>query len=938
MRFWSSFYSLITCVTALITACLAANENPSLCFPKEDFFNENAQIKAGDELFEAALYSKAINAYQEFLYTESDPTLLIQTRFRLAQALLLSENPEAALAQLEKNIQLEPMNLTLEQEIIRKHSLYLKGIILKDLNEYSQSKEVFLSYTHSPIPPSLTFYDEAIFEIGLLDFLQGNDLQATKTLESLNIKKIKPRLYILSNLYLARIALRQKDFSDAAKTLGDLTSKLTDNDPLFFELNYLQGEAAFGLHDYKNAIFFFNNAIPSIHSLKSKWQTDALYQLGWSYLKLGNEAINNTTQREQFLKNAENAFSILFLQIPTEKAALALAQCYLSQANLSKKTEFFDKAEELLSKDLYISKEGKAQAWLLRAEAAPSYVQRDQFYRLITEGTDCPSIFFAKGWYMRGLNDFEYGRTLHQENNLDSAKISFEQAIISLKKSFQLLKDQDFQKAGAALKYQALATAYISDAEAMLVLETLINEHPLVWKEMPNKDEIYYLHGYFAARLSQQKNKEKNLAIAEHSLQTAAIFPETTFGDQALNYLAALHYKNENYKKAEEIYLQLIQTFPDSSLAAEAMLWSAYCADKLQKDAKVGQERRRYTYEKFPNSPAAAEAFFTYYTYPDYLQGDRQAIKHLQSFNENYRDSLFLIDAHYLIGLDYKRDRKTPEGRWIRKKSLTDAIDSFQKVELLFEELAEKKLISEDKLDYYTAMRYRATLERAIINLKIAEEAQGAKKQIYLDYAEGVFKNLANELKDKANPFVKRLFKESDNPVIEEENAFWMAHTYVKGGKDEQADHIFSEVIEKYKQTPSAKGYFLARAFEEKGLIALRQLDYGKALILLKKAEEASKGNLFSTDQRLELLIQQSICYRGLGQYDDAILVLSKAINDDAISGFRIKAMYLRAEIYELQHRPELARKQLESMVKKGGYWAKKAQEKLDKEEFTYAN
>jgi hypothetical protein len=42
--------------------------------------------------------------------------------------------------------------------------------------------------------------------------------------------------------------------------------------------------------------------------------------------------------------------------------------------------------------------------------------------------------------------------------------------------------------------------------------------------------------------------------------------------------------------------------------------------------------------------------------------------------------------------------------------------------------------------------------------------------------------------------------------------------------------------------------------------------------------------------------------------------------------------MYLRAETYELQKRPELARKQLESMVKKGGLWAKKAQEKLHKE------
>ena len=44
----------------------------------------------------------------------------------------------------------------------------------------------------------------------------------------------------------------------------------------------------------------------------------------------------------------------------------------------------------------------------------------------------------------------------------------------------------------------------------------------------------------------------------------------------------------------------------------------------------------------------------------------------------------------------------------------------------------------------------------------------------------------------------------------------------------------------------------------------------------------------------------------------------------------RIKAMYLRAETYELQNRPELALKQLESTARKGGEWAQKAQKKLE--------
>jgi hypothetical protein len=42
--------------------------------------------------------------------------------------------------------------------------------------------------------------------------------------------------------------------------------------------------------------------------------------------------------------------------------------------------------------------------------------------------------------------------------------------------------------------------------------------------------------------------------------------------------------------------------------------------------------------------------------------------------------------------------------------------------------------------------------------------------------------------------------------------------------------------------------------------------------------------------------------------------------------------MYLRSEVYELQGRHELAVKQLEATARKGGAWAQKAQEKLEKD------
>ena len=62
------------------------------------------------------------------------------------------------------------------------------------------------------------------------------------------------------------------------------------------------------------------------------------------------------------------------------------------------------------------------------------------------------------------------------------------------------------------------------------------------------------------------------------------------------------------------------------------------------------------------------------------------------------------------------------------------------------------------------------------------------------------------------------------------------------------------------------------------------------------------------------------------------MMLLSKVINDNAISGLRLNAMYLRAEIYEQQGRHDLAIKQLEATAKKAGEWALKAKEKLEKD------
>lgn len=944
--FFLQCFCLFLCSSHIATASFDHQPAP-LCFPQKDFQNSNEKLTHANELFEAALYAKAIDAYKALIDEiltqvpeNKDDLLLRQARFHLAQVYFSLQNYRDASSSLDQNI-LPVTNLSQKSELIKNHSLYLKALALKNLGETASAKHFFLSYVHSKTPLPLPFYEEALFEIALIDFQEQRFNEAAKTFESIKTEKNKPRLYALANLYLARIAQEQNNHPAAIAILESLNTKIGINDPLFFELNFLQGETAFQSHKYAQAIESFKKALPPTSPEKYPWYADTLYHLGWSYFKIGDETANDLAKQGQFLKKAEETFNLLASFSKEENATLALAQCYLSEATRLSQPEFYAKAEALLSKeDIFLTKEAKAHALLLRAEAAPTYATRDQFYKLLTEQPD-DSIFYAKGWYMKALNDFDHGQQLLQHSNA-APQNAFKRSASAFRKAFELLQGKDRQQAGAALKYQALATGRSTDPDADLsafqILDDLLHHQPLLWEAYPNQDEVHYLHGYFAGRVADKLEKEKYREIARQSLQTAASIPQSLFGDQALSYLGALYYKNNEFKQAEEAYLQLTKTYPASPLAAEAWVWAACCADQMKDDLKIGKQRRQYAYENFPDSPFAAEAFFTFYTYPEYLQGDKSTIKHLQSFTDRYTDSPFLIDAHYLIGLDYKRDRKTAEGRWIRKKSLTDAIDSFQKAESHFDELSEKNGIPPEKMDFYTAMRYRATLERARSNLAIADEAEGAKKQIYLDYAEEVFKNLSNELQQKQKPHVERLFQENAYPLIEEECSFWLAQTYIKANKDKEANDTLTTMADKYNQLNTTKGYYLSRTLDEQGKIAMRSQDYQKALNLFKMAEEAAKGNVLSADQKLDLWIQQSLAYRGLGHFDDALLILSKVVNDDAVSSLRMKAMYLRAETYELQKRPELARKQLESMVKKGGVWAQKAQEKLDKEDLNYGH
>jgi tetratricopeptide (TPR) repeat protein len=599
-----------------------------------------------------------------------------------------------------------------------------------------------------------------------------------------------------------------------------------------------------------------------------------------------------------------------------------LGQYYLIRAARLNEPDAYDKAENLLShSDSFKTNEGQTEALLLRAQAASSYEERDKLFRQLA--LEYPKS--AKGWYLKGLNDFEEGKI--RKDQAAESFIYFDRSLEAFAKAFHLFKSENPAQAALTAKYQALANDNLNKPTAALaVLDNLIDIYPALLKQMEHPDEIFHLKALIAAKLSQ-------IPVAEDALQIVLEkYPEGKFFDDSLSFLALLKFRQGLYQEALKKFLLLAEQHPNSPLAGDALAMAANCCDHLKLEEKKSQDLRKQCFEYYPGCSLAPEAYFNYFTYRDYLQGDRVSMKHLLGFTSLYPNHPLLLNTHYLIGLDQTRDRKSQEGKWIRKKNLTSAIDSFLEVETHFDLLHQKQLLPSENLEYYISLKYRATLERALANLSIADESLGAKRQIYLTYAEEVLKQLKDDFETPEHPLTKYLSHSEPLPSLFEENLFWLAQCYLKMPDHQAGKEILNLMLEKYRASKVTRGYFLSRIWYEKGMLALTSNEYSLALQSFLNAEDAAKGKVLSTDQKLDLWIQQSLCYQGLNQLNQAILILSKVVNDDAVSGLRLKAMYLRAENYERQGRLDLARKQLEAISKKGGEWALKSKNKLDRD------
>ncbi|MGA8163678.1 MAG: tetratricopeptide repeat protein [Waddliaceae bacterium] len=883
----------------------------------------NPTEKQADHFFQATLFEQSIPLYEQALSTlDVETEERARIRFHLAQAYFFSGR-YAKIPEILSGIDGAIVDSSSQINTFRAEAIYLLGLAYQKIKQHDLAIAKLQEYLSLEDNMALTNKEEAEFELGLAYFYAGKGECAKNQWKAFSETSQNKRLFVLSKIYLVRLALVEGDFSQAESFLNFLSDHIDWDDNLHYALSFLWGEMFFQQQQWQNALVHFAQAIPSKNQEKAEWYPDALYHLGCCHLNLGDRTQSSLENQRDHLNNAEKTLLKLLETSPSDRAYLALGRCYLAKNSRLHEEHAGEECIRLLSsRSLWETGDAHYQALLLMAEASSSFSERKRLFRQLTHEShwDCPH--YGNAWYLQGLNEFDAAqRAKEQKERHDHLDL----AINSLQQAFDLFYPGDKRLAALALKYRIHAHQLFDYREGYLtslsLLSRLLNSYRhSLFSLLEDPDEIYFLQGFAASHLVEGDEEMTFFEIGENSLNHAVeSYPNGKYFPQSLELLGTLYFQQGYFEEAEEIFLRLAH-LPSSS-AGEAWYWASRSVESQGKDEPRRKQYIKRVYESFPQSPHADEAYFRYYSYGEYVAGKPEAIAHLKSLEAAFPRSLYRLYAHYLLGLHARQHS--------RPMYLSQAIKEFQEAETVFHLLFDEGRCPQERLHDLMAIRYRAMLEKGLTYFALSRESDGAKKRIYLEHAEEVFVRMYSDAQDPGH------FLAAEGSSLREEGSFSLAACYLEVNKDEAAEEVLARMLEHYHSANAARGYYLSRVWYEHGCIALRRREYALAIDYFKHADDAGKGKVLSTDELLDLWIQESLCYQGLQRLDEAMLLLSRVINYHAISGQRLKAMYLRAEIYEKQERYELAKLQLEATAKKGGEWSLKAKEKLE-ERYAY--
>lgn len=886
----------------------------------EDLFSQ------AERCFQGGIYQETIPIYNEILEAlkagvykpDRTPRLPFDLRMRMAYCLFENENYAKA-----KDVLLEAKKLY--ASLFEAESFHQLIVCCRELEEYDEALKLcgeFQTFKYEKDKQ-----EPVLFETARLYYIQKQTAKSKQLLESLVGKLKQPYYDALSRFYLAKILLQERKYTEVEKILHPDRFNFEPESQLKCEWAYLRAEALYHRKQYEMALAGFKESLSHAKVKKMDWYSNALYNLGYCYLKLGEDHLKQTKSKEEFFMQAEETFNKLLDFKKTDQAILALARIYLLKHHYLKDPEAKQNICRLIEETTFEKMESELESGFILADMTSDPKAKAEIYQNLCSERYAKAQNYGKAWFYQAA--FQNHIAL-----LDQNEEGIKKAIDSYQLAYEYLKGYSHKLCIACVKNRI--GAHLSSKQegfqeaAYQYLSRFLETEAKDLKAPKAMQELGCLKAEVCLKLLSNGKKEYFQKGMEAISEVMALKEETL--DLAYFIKSKLYFQNQDYTRAKEPLRHLIETKPSSNYIADCWFWLAQCNEMEGFDKQRTKEYRQKVYENFPASPLAAEAYFLYYSFGEYLEGDELALKHLENLKENFPTSPYVITSDYLLGLNKKHERKDLDGKILHAKDLSSSITYLSKAKNTFLEFYSKNLIPLSNLNYFTSVYYRCQLSIAQANLEKADECSGAKRQVWLEKAIQAFNEIFADFQNPNSPHAKQLYQEETIPNIYEEACFGRALALGKGGKVQEAEEALSQMIELYAQHKIEKGHYLSRAWYEMAMIAMAKQEYRDALEYYTHSENAMDQPMAGGEQIIELGIQQSLCYRFLGELDMAMLTLSKVINEGIISNLRVKAMVLRAEIYELQGRKELAQKQLEAASEKGGEWGKLATEKLVKE------
>ncbi len=842
-------------------------------------FNLNAnekQLIQAEKLYHERNYSDALTIYSKLF----DAGFHEEVGLRLASCFL--EEGEALKA-------IDILDI-LKSDPISQHRNYLLAMSYKKIGHNHQALEWFnLGGDNSRIA-----LEKGKTLIALGDFHRAENIL-------LSISPKDPFIYSLAQIQLSKLSL----FNNNAQKALDILSN-THIDPFFnTERLFLKSCSLLKLNREPEALHSLEKILPSV--MKNSTLRPILHLAMRLYLKKAL-ASDKDEAATFFLKTEELLKHTLELE-SDESTHLFAIDIYLLKAKKIGDLKAYEIALQLLNHSkVFVTEEGMAEANIKRALSSPLFEERER--RIDALQTHLA----GRAFLLQGLNQYEEGL---KENDI----LLFKKAAGQFQKAIDVIDDPEML--GLCYKYLSLALLKSPDFNDHLLawekLYSLINQ-PNVFSQITAAHDIITLAAWTALQTQNPIVLHSAKKMLQESQQKDISF---------LRLEGLICAQLGDWAAADSLFECLIKE-GEITEQAEGWFWRGYCAEKQEKE-EIKKEYYLKCYSQ-PNSLGAIAFFYTY-SFKEYMHGKKKAIKHLEKMAAYFPRHPLNIISYYLVGLFYKKNDVDEQGKICRKKNLTHAIDAFNEAEVLFYSLVKENSFSQEEFNYYTLIANQSQLERAEANLTIAKHSEGSKRAIYIEYAQRVFKEIIGAFNNSQSLANSQLTHETHPyPKRWAQAMLGLAKTYEEKNAFQEADKILSLSVEAYKKAGIESGVGLMQVYDGKGSLAEKNGDYEGALKHFISAEKTVENcyQLLSPDEKISLWLKQSTCYRELKDYDSSMKILSKIINDEVISPLRIKAMILRSEIYQLQGRHELARKQLISASLKGGEWGAKAKKKLE--------